>query len=106
MINSWGHSTRFSGAVYGASKGRYIDALASAFIWLPQLLHLKCLLVRLHRETQGAAYTGLMPAGSATPIVQMADNSVAQGRAYVVAYVDYTHTLEAIEAVLAHGGHH
>lgn len=101
-------------------------------------------LVRLHRETEGAPYTGLKPAGSTAPIIQMADNSiedkevgtllsnlsrhiqavitekynkvaalskvkdnsVAEGRAYVVAYVDYTHTLEAIEAVIAHGGHH
>lgn len=101
-------------------------------------------LVRYHRETEGAPYTGLKPAGSATPIVKMADNSiakkdvetllgnlgshiqkviiekyekvaelskvkdnsVAEGRAYVAAYVDYTHTLEAIEIVLAHGGHH
>ncbi len=101
-------------------------------------------LVRLHRETEGAPYTGLKPAGSTAPIVQMADNSienqevktlltnlgnhiqavitdkynkvaelskvkdnsVAEGRAYVAAYVDYTHTLEAIEAVMAHGGHH
>lgn len=101
-------------------------------------------LVRLHRETEGAAYTGLKPAGSTAPIIQMADNSienkeiktllsnlgqhiqevitekynkvvalskvkdnsVAEGRAYVVAYVDYTHTLEALEAVMAHGGHH
>ena len=101
-------------------------------------------LVRLHRETEGAPYTGLKPAGSTTAIVQMADNSiaskevktmltklnkhiqgtitekyekvmklekvkdnsVAEGRAYVEAYVDYTHTLEAIEAVLEHGGHH
>lgn len=101
-------------------------------------------LVRLHRETEGAAFTGLKPAGSTTPIVQMADksienkevntllsnigshidkviqekfdkvaalykvkdNSVAEGRAYVMAYVDYTHTLEALEHILAHGGHH
>lgn len=101
-------------------------------------------LVRLHRETEGAPYTGLKPVGSTAPIVQMADNSiekrevktllnnlghhiqevitekynkvaalnevkdnsVAEGRAYVAAYVDYTHTLEAIEAVMAHGGHH
>lgn len=101
-------------------------------------------LVRYHRETEGAAYTGLKPAGSTTPIVQMADQSIErkevetllnnlsnhiqatltekydkvaalsevkdrsieEGRAYVAAYVDYTHTLEAIEAVLAHGGHH
>ncbi len=32
--------------------------------------------------------------------------SVVEGRAYVVAYVDFTHTLEGIEAVMAHGGHH
>src|SRR5690554_4589152 len=101
-------------------------------------------LVRYHRETEGAPFTGLKPAGSTAPIVQMADNSIqdrdvkslltnldnhirevitekykkvatlrevkdnsiAEGRAYVAAYVDYTHTLEAIEAVMAHGSHH
>ncbi len=98
-------------------------------------------LVRLHREGEGAPYTGLKPAGSTTAIVQMADNalaekdintlstrlnahiaqvvndkyekvaalsevkdaSVEQGRAYVAAYVDYTHTLEGIHAILEHG---
>lgn len=97
-------------------------------------------LVRVHREGEGAAYTGLKPAGSMTPMVAMADNSldvkevesvikavnvhleellrekfttalklsetkddsVEQGRAYVEAYVQYTHTLEAIEHIL-HG---
>lgn len=97
-------------------------------------------LVRLHRETEGAPYTGLKPAGSTTPLVVMADNSIAkndvegvvntvtthleqvlrdryskvaelsktkensveQGRAYVEAYVQYTHTLEALEHLL-HG---
>src|SRR5690554_760431 len=97
-------------------------------------------LVRLHRETEGAPYTGLKPAGSMTPLVEMADksianksaeevidavtthleqvlreryatvsklsksknNSVKEGRAYVEAYVAYTHTLEALEHVL-HG---
>ncbi|HTM90992.1 MAG TPA: DUF6448 family protein [Flavisolibacter sp.] len=102
-------------------------------------------LVRYHRETEGAPYTGLKPAGSTAPIVQMADNSIAnkdvkrlltaldkhiktvvqekydkvmklekvkdnsvtEGRAYVAAYVDYTHTLEALETVLSHqSGHH
>src|SRR5690606_36455120 len=32
-------------------------------------------LVRLHRETEGAPYTVLKPAGSTHPIIQMADNS-------------------------------
>ncbi|MGW8123602.1 DUF6448 family protein [Roseivirga echinicomitans] len=95
-------------------------------------------LVRLHRETEGEPYTGLKPAGSITPLVALADNSiaqndvteviskvtnhleqvlreryakvaelskvkdnsVAQGRAYVEAYVQYTHTLEALEHLL------
>ena len=103
-------------------------------------------LVRLHRETEGEPYTGLKPAGSMTPLVAMADNSIAkhdveevihtvtthlekvlreryakvaelsktkdnsvvQGRAYVEAYVQYTHTLEAMEHLLhgpiSHGG--
>lgn len=34
---------------------------------------------------------------------KLKDTSVAQGRAYVAAYVDYTHTLEGIHAVLEHG---
>ncbi len=97
-------------------------------------------LVRLHRETEGAPYTGLKPAGSASPIVKMADLSIVNqnvdelaskftahiekvvrdkyekvkelsavkneslelGRAYVSAYVDYTHMLEGIHAILEH----
>lgn len=97
-------------------------------------------LVRLHRETEGEPFTGLKPAGSMTPLVEMADlsiemnniedvatavgahleevlreryaevmrlyetkdNTVEEGRAYVHAYVMYTHTLEALEHVL-HG---
>lgn len=105
-------------------------------------------LVRLHRETEGASYTGLKPAGTTKDIVQLSDqaldtedvdgllrklnNHIGQvvrekyetavglsrtkddnaeaGRAYVKAYVDYTHTLEALHDVLesdhaAHGGH-
>ena len=101
-------------------------------------------LVRLHRETEGAPYTGLKPKGSMTPIISMADasiekgsltglrsaltghiervinekyqkvmdlnkvkdDSVEKGREYVAAYVDYTHTLEAIHAPLEHGADH
>lgn len=95
-------------------------------------------LVRLHREGEGATYTGLKPAGSMTPMVAMADHSldtknvdgvvktvtnrlekllqeryakavelsktkdvsVKAGREYVEAYVQYTHTLEALEHIL------
>lgn len=95
-------------------------------------------LVRLHREGEGASFTGLKPVGSMTPMIEMADksldvndvdhvvkavnnhlgellrerfehamelsktkdSSVEQGRAYVEAYVQYTHTLEALENIL------
>lgn len=98
-------------------------------------------LVRVHRATEGVGYTGLKPAGSASPIVVMADNaiesksvddllskftahldkvirekfdkmqelalvkdeSVEKGRAYVMAYVDYTHTLEEMHGIIDHG---
>lgn len=99
-------------------------------------------LVRLHRETEGAPYTGLKAAGTTKQIVQMSDQalatgnisdltsklnkhienvimekyqktaelnkkkneSVETGREFVEAYVDYTHTLEAIHDILEHGG--
>lgn len=95
-------------------------------------------LVRLHREGEGAPYTGLKPAGTTKSIIVMTDDalqdedaealfdklrdhiekvvkekyekalelskvqneSVQQGRAYVVAYVDYTHTVEALHDVI------
>jgi len=101
-------------------------------------------LVRLHRETEGAPYTGLKPAGTTKQIIRMTDkaleennledflvklnnhidkvvrekykkvaelnkvkdNSTARGREYVEAYVDYTHTVEAIHDILEHGGGH
>lgn len=101
-------------------------------------------LVRLHRETEGAPYTGLKPAGSTKQIVQLTDNALEtkdidgllsklnnhigtilkekyervetlskvkdntaeQGREYVEAYVDYTHSIEALHDILEHGGGH
>ena len=101
-------------------------------------------LVRLHRETEGAPYTGLKPAGTTKPIIQMTDkalnernvddflvkfdshidkvvrekyqkvadldkvkdNSKEQGRAFVEAYVDYTHTVEALYDILEHSAGH
>lgn len=99
-------------------------------------------LVRLHRETEGAPYTGLKPAGTTKQIIQMTDNalkennvddlllklnnhidkvvrekyqkvselnkvkddSVEKGREFVAAYVDYTHTVEAIHDIIEHDG--
>jgi len=98
-------------------------------------------LVRLHRETEGAQYTGLKPAGTTKQIIKMTDNaldensvddflqklnnhidnvvrekfnkvselnkvkdnSVEKGREFVAAYVDYTHTVEAIHDIIEHG---
>ena len=101
-------------------------------------------LVRLHREGEGASYTGLKPAGTTSLIITMTDasleqedfesfmnkfaahlervvrekyqkvaalskvkdHSVEEGRAYVAAYVDYTHTVEALHGILEHGTGH
>ena len=101
-------------------------------------------LVRLHREGEGAPFTGLKPAGSASPIIVMADQAIAsgevntlttkldahlnkvlidkynevmekslrkdkstaEGREYVKAYVEYTHFLEAIHALIEGGSPH
>lgn len=101
-------------------------------------------LVRLHRETEKAPYTGLTPSGSAKQIIKMTDTalqdddienfivemddhlnkvirekyrkvaelykfkdtSVAQGRAFVAAYIDYTHTIEAIHYFMENGAKH
>lgn len=35
-------------------------------------------LVRLHRETEGAPYTGLKPAGTTKQIIQMTDNALKE----------------------------
>lgn len=95
-------------------------------------------LVRLHRETEGAPYTGLKPAEQVNPVISLSDDAITshnpddllaalnghisqvvkekyekvsilektkdqspeKGRAYVDAYVDYTHTVEALHAVI------
>lgn len=100
--------------------------------------------VRLHREMEGATFTGLKPAGTTAQITVMSDKalesgdfnslltalnkhvngqltekyektaalykvkdrSVEDGRAYVEAYVDYTHAVEAVHDILEGGGHH
>lgn len=101
-------------------------------------------LVRLHRETEGAPYTGLKPAGTTQKIIILSDQALAEndidglleklnnhigtvirgkynkvavldaikdespgkGREYVAAYVDYTHSLEAIHAIIDGAGGH
>lgn len=98
-------------------------------------------LVRVHREGEGAPYTGLKPAGHAEPGIEAADealhrgdlqplieqatqrvaaglasrfqrvrdlaahkdHSVAAGRAYVAAYVDFIHFAEAMIEAQPHG---
>lgn len=90
--------------------------------------------VRLHRQMEGASYTGLKPAGTTGKIVVMSDNALEtgdinhllnalsnhvnsvlkekyekvaalekvknespeKGRQFVAAYVDYTHSIEAV----------
>jgi hypothetical protein len=94
-------------------------------------------LVRLHREGEGAPYTGLRPADAAEPIIVEADkmlaggvlgdamkmlqeevargidrrfaralearkhagDSVAAGREYVEAYIEFTHYVEALHTI-------
>lgn len=101
-------------------------------------------LVRLHRETEGAPFAGLKPAGTTKKIIQLSDkalentniddflvklnnhigkvlrekyekvealdkvknDSPEKGREYVEAYVDYTHTIEAIHDIAAQSGGH
>ncbi len=101
-------------------------------------------LVRLHRETEGAPYTGLKPAGTTKQIIVLSDkaienndihkllvqlnnhigsvirekyhkvetlnkgknNSAEEGRAYVEADVDYTHSVEALHDILENGSGH
>jgi hypothetical protein len=98
-------------------------------------------LVRLHRASEGEPFTGLKPAGTTEPGLQMADaalaagsaedlvdelvaavrlavetrfmavrdaeqrstDSVAAGRGYVTAYVEYAHLVEQIHELASHG---
>ncbi|MCK9488081.1 MAG: DUF6448 family protein [Xanthomonadales bacterium] len=98
-------------------------------------------LVRVHRASEGAGFTGIKPLGSTDPSIaaadraletgqvdtlademanavrtqikerfktahdlrQVADESVGQGREYVESYVQFTHFVEAVDGLLAHG---
>ena len=102
-------------------------------------------LIRIHREGEGAPYTGIKPAGTELPPAIVAadkaletgtskvliellvkdlaqkvqakytkalekrksmDKSVAEGREYVEAYVEYVHYVEAISELIADEGGH
>lgn len=101
-------------------------------------------LVRIHRASEGAPYTGLKPAGNVEPVIAKADqaleqasvddlvkailahteegirerfnhaletrehaeDSVADGRRYVEAYVEYVHYVEGIAQVVHGKDHH
>ena len=54
-------------------------------------------LVRLHRETEGAPFTGLKPEGSMTPVVQMADNAIAANDVSTVTKAVTNHLAEVIQ---------
>lgn len=97
-------------------------------------------LVRLHRASENAPYTGLKPAGTTKAIIGMTDKAIEtgnfdqfltafnghvnsvlkgkyekvaelypvknqsaqKGREYVDAYVDYTHSIEALHDIIEH----
>lgn len=101
-------------------------------------------LVRLHRETEGAPFTGLKPAGTTKQIILLSDQAIEskdieellgklsnhigmvirekyqklaeldkvknesaeKGREYVAAYIEYTHTIEAIHDMVMPGDEH
>lgn len=54
-------------------------------------------LVRLHRETEGAPFTGIKPVGSMTPVVQMADNAIATNDVSTVTNAVVNHLADVIQ---------
>lgn len=55
-------------------------------------------LVRLHREGEGEPYTGLKPAGSVTPLIQMADHSIEKKDAETLVNAVNAHLGETLKA--------
>jgi hypothetical protein len=73
------------------------DAAELADLWFFETL------VRIHREGEGETYTGLKPAGTATPEgIAAADRALAQGNADALAKGVATHAVEALQAKFAH----
>lgn len=54
-------------------------------------------LVRLHRETEGAPFTGIKPEGSMTPVVQMADDAIATNDVSTVTNAVVNHLADVIQ---------
>jgi hypothetical protein len=72
------------------------DAAELADLWFFETL------VRIHREGEGVAYTGLKPAGTGTPDgIAAADRALAQGSADALAKGIATHAAEALQAKFA-----
>src|SRR5690606_36352569 len=59
-------------------------------------------LVRIHREGEGVAYTGLKPAGTTPDGIAAADRALAQGSADGLAKGIAAHAAEALQARFAH----
>lgn len=128
--------TAFKSAMAVRSQGSEAQKLADRYFFET--------LIRLHREGEGAPYTGLKPAGTIEPAVAAADGaieagsvdalaqkigkaaeeavreryerlmaarahkdeSVAAGREFVAAYVEYVHFVEGLHNTIAQGGAH
>jgi hypothetical protein len=72
------------------------DAAELADLWFFETL------VRIHREGEGVAYTGLKPAGTTDEGIAAADRALAQGSADALAKGVATHAAEALQAKFAH----
>ena len=59
-------------------------------------------LVRIHRASEGAPFTGLKPAGEIDPAVQLADEALADGSAEQLIAAIQSHTASGIEERFAH----
>jgi hypothetical protein len=59
-------------------------------------------LVRIHRESEGAPFTGLKPAGSVTPVVKMADQSIENGDVKTLSEKLMAHLQKEVQTKFAH----
>lgn len=59
-------------------------------------------LVRIHRASEGAAYTGLKPAGNTEPVIAKADRALEQGSVDALAKSIAAHTQEGVHERFQH----